>query len=104
MQRDLPGLDLVNRALPADAAIDRKGMLALFLEKIHIRTNTSENHFQGFVKELLYLGYFTVYIVQTESNAKIETLLANSAAGGAKCFEVGDTVDAARKFDAEHYE
>jgi hypothetical protein len=53
MQRDLPGLDLVKRVLPADAAIDRKGMLALFPEKIHIRIDTSENHFQGFVKELL---------------------------------------------------
>jgi spermidine/putrescine transport system ATP-binding protein len=107
MKLDVPGLGPVKSALPADAAVGRKGTLALRPEKIHISaeigTDTAENHFKGFVKELLYLGDVTVYIVQTEGGTTIEALLANSAAGRAKFFEVGDMVDIAWQFDAGHF-
>ncbi|AIY39864.1 Putrescine transport ATP-binding protein PotA [Collimonas arenae] len=107
MQLDVPGLGLVKSAVPANAAVGLKGTLALRPEKIHISaeisTDNAENHFKGFVKELLYLGDVTVYIVQTEGGTTIEALLANSAAGRAKFFEVGDMVDIAWQFDAGHF-
>ncbi|MBB5201386.1 ABC transporter ATP-binding protein [Glaciimonas immobilis] len=101
------GLGRVTAALPPDAEIGRKGTLALRPEKIRISAviceNSADNHFKGYVKELLYLGDVTVYIVQTEGGATIEALLANSAAGRAKFFEVGDTVEVAWSFDAGHF-
>ena len=41
--------------------------------------------------------------MQTEGGTTIEALLANSAAGRAKFFEVGDMVDIAWQFDAGHF-
>jgi spermidine/putrescine transport system ATP-binding protein len=55
------------------------------------------------VHDFLYLGDVTVYIVQLEGGAKIEALLANSAAGRAKFFEVGDSVEVAWRHDAGHF-
>lgn len=107
MQFDVPGLGLVKAEIPEDARIGRKGTLTLRPEKIRISTDiggtSEENHFKGYVKELLYLGDVTVYIVQTPGGATIEVLLANSAAGRAKFFEVGDVVDVAWRFDAGHF-
>ena len=107
MHLDVAGLGQVTAALPPDAVIGRKGTLALRPEKILISAavsgHSAENHFKGYVKELLYLGDVTVYIVQTEGGAAIEALLANSAAGRAKFFEVGDAVDVAWSFEAGHF-
>jgi len=107
MQLDVPGLGQVKATLPTDASVGRKGTLALRPEKIRISAeisaNSAENHFKGYVKELLYLGDVTVYIVQTEGGATIQALLANSGAGRAKFFEVSDAVDVAWGFDAGHF-
>jgi spermidine/putrescine transport system ATP-binding protein len=62
-----------------------------------------ENHFKGIVKELLYMGGVTVYIVETEGGVRIETMLANSAIGRPRFFEVGDAVDVAWRVDAGHF-
>ena len=73
------------------------GTVALRPEKIRIArrraADTTDNQFRGTVSELLYMGDVTVYIVDTPGGRKIEALLANSAPGGAKFFEVGDAVD-----------
>ena len=107
MKLDVPGLGLVITALPSEASVGRKGTLTLRPEKISISAKiqaySAENHFKGFVKELLYLGDVTVYIVETEGGTMIEALLANSDAGRAKFFEVGDTVDVAWTFDAGYF-
>lgn len=107
MQFEVPGLGMVKADIPEEAKIGRKGTLTLRPEKIRISAEIGgapdENHFKGYVKELLYLGDVTVYIVQTSGGATIEALLANSAAGRAKFFEVGDPVDVAWRFDAGHF-
>ncbi len=107
MQLDVPGLGPVKTSVAEGVTAGSKGTLALRPEKIRISAAISgdpdENHFKGYVKELLYLGDVTVYIVQTEGGAAIEALLANSGAGRAKFFEVGDTVDVAWRFDAGHF-
>lgn len=107
MQFEVAGLGMVKADLPGEARIGRKGTLTLRPEKIRIGTEIGgapdENHFKGYVKELLYMGDVTVYIVQTSGGATLEALLANSAAGRAKFFEVGDAVDVAWPFDAGHF-
>ena len=107
MQLAVAGLGPVTAVLPPDAQVGRKGTLALRPERLQISAaltpNSTQNHFKGYIKEFLYSGDVTVYIVQTEGGAKIEALLANSAAGRAKFFEVGDTVDVAWGFDAGHF-
>jgi len=89
------------------AQVGQPGMLALRPEKIGISAaigaHFDENHFKGVVKELLYMGDVTVYIVETEAGARIEALLANSRAGRARLFDVGDPVEVAWRFDAGHF-
>ena len=103
----IDGLGSVTTALLDGAQIGRPGVLALRPEKIgisaEIGVHADENHFRGAVKELLYMGDVTVYIVETESGARIEALLANSRSGRARLFDVGDTVEVAWRFDAGHF-
>jgi len=107
MQLDVPGMELVKTTTAEGAAAGRKGTLALRPEKIRIGRELgaapNENHLKGAVKELLYLGDVTVYIVQTEGGAAIEALLANSGVGRTKFFEVGDAVEVAWRYDAGHF-
>jgi spermidine/putrescine transport system ATP-binding protein len=95
------------------------GAIALRPEKIRIAASTphagsdagscaasdtaTENQFHGTVTEFLYLGDVTVYIVSTPQGCKLETLLANSGAGRAKFFEVGDAVEVSWSADAGHF-
>lgn len=75
-------------------------------EKIRIAATVSpsdgESHFTGQVHDMLYLGDVTVYIVTLANGVLLETLLANSASGGARFFEVGDQVEVAWSCDAGH--
>jgi spermidine/putrescine transport system ATP-binding protein len=61
-----------------------------------------ESHFPGFVHDILYLGDVTVYNVTLANGVLLETLLANSASGRARFFEVGDQVEVAWSCDAGH--
>jgi spermidine/putrescine transport system ATP-binding protein len=83
------------------------GLLALRPEKIRISAAdvdaVGENSFKGVVKELLYLGDVTVYVVETVGGALVKTLLANSGAGRIRFFEVGDAVSVAWHVDAGHF-
>ncbi len=109
MEIDVPGLGIVKTALAQDAQVSGTGLVALRPEKICISAadgspkNTAENHFSGKVKELLYMGDVTVYIVETSGGARIEALLPNSVAGRPKLFEVGDAVDLTWCRDAGHF-
>ena len=75
----------------------RPGTIALRPEKIRIGAaapaDAPDNHFRGTVADMLYMGDVTMYIVDIPGGPKIETLLANSASGRAKFFEVGDEVE-----------
>ena len=57
----------------------------------------------GTVAEMLYMGDVTVYIVDTPGGEKIEALLANSASGRAKFFDVGDAVQMSWPVAAGHF-
>ncbi len=58
---------------------------------------------RGTVADLLYMGDVTVYRVDTPGGSRIEALLANSASGRAKFFEVGDAVEMSWHVDAGHF-
>jgi spermidine/putrescine transport system ATP-binding protein len=83
------------------------GAVALRPEKIRLQApGTSlqaDNVFHGTVSDFLYQGDVTVYIVTTAGGARIEALLANSAAGREQFFEVGDTVEFGWPAQAGHY-
>ena len=104
---DVGGLGAVRVVTSSTLAPGRPGTVALRPEKIRIAAavapDTTDNHFSGKVAELLYMGDVTVYIVDTPGGHKIEALLANSAAGGAKFFEVGDAVEMSWPPEAGHF-
>ncbi len=104
---DVSGLGQVRVASDCHPSAGQTGSIALRPEKIRIAAATAGdlagNHFRGSVTDLLYLGDVTVYKVSTPGGAKLEALLANSAAGRTKFFEVGDAVEVAWPVDAGHY-
>ena len=107
MTLKLDGLGAVKIAKVAGIEAGSAGVLALRPEKIRISVGSDavdgENRFQGVVKELLYLGDVSVYVVETAGGARVKTLLANSGAGRTRFFEVGDAVNVAWQVDAGHF-
>lgn len=120
MVLEVAGMGAVKSSRAADAVVGGKGTIALRPEKTRVSAeivrgsmgngnnsnfdnSVDENHFKGFVKELLYLGGVTVYIVETEGGVRIETMLANSTIGRPRFFEVDDAVDVAWRIDAGHF-
>ena len=59
-----------------------------------------ENRFPGRVRDLLYIGDVTTYVVDLDAGARFEALLPNSAPGRARFFEVGDAVTLGWNADA----
>jgi len=104
---DVAGLGPVRVAASSTLAAGRPGTVALRPEKIRIDAaapaDAPENHYRGTVSHLLYMGDVTVYIVDTPGGQKIEALLANSASGRAKFFEVGDPVEMSWSVAAGHF-
>jgi spermidine/putrescine transport system ATP-binding protein len=104
---DVAGLGPVRVAASSTLAAGRTGTVALRPEKIRIDAaapaEAPENHYRGTVSDLLYMGDVTVYIVDTPGGQKIEALLANSASGRAKFFEVGDPVEMSWSVAAGHF-
>lgn len=115
MVLEVAGMGAVKSSRATNAVVGGKGTIALRPEKTRVSAgivgagNTAndsaadENHFKGVVKELLYLGGVTVYIVETDGGVRIETMLANSTIGRPRFFEVGDAVDVAWRIDAGHF-
>jgi spermidine/putrescine transport system ATP-binding protein len=91
----------------AAGAVGSEGAVALRPEKVRITApdgaRNADNHFAGVVTGFLYQGDVTVYMVRSAAGHSIEALLANSAAGLAKFFEVGDAVAISWSADAGHY-
>jgi spermidine/putrescine transport system ATP-binding protein len=104
---DVAGLGHVHVAADSTIAVGRMGTIALRPEKIRIeaaaRADTPDNHYRGTVSDHLYMGDVTVYIVDIQGGQKIEALLANSASGRAKFFEVGDPVEMSWPVEAGHF-
>jgi spermidine/putrescine transport system ATP-binding protein len=104
---DVAGLGRI-RALARDAVLPgSKGSVALRPEKIRISASVTqgaeENHCAGHIRDFLYMGDVTMYIVEAAGGQRVEALLANSEAGRTKFFEAGDAVEAAWRFDAGHF-
>jgi len=103
----VPDLGPVRVAATASATGLSDGVVALRPEKVRLHAPGSvpivENHFSGTVTGFLYQGDVTVYMVRSAQGKELEALLANSAAGLAKFFEVGDAVDVSWPLDAGHF-
>lgn len=76
--------------------INDQGVIAVRPEQVHLVSPTTEidDEFQfiGKIKDFLYIGDVTTYIIELSNNIRIEALLPNSVPGHAKLFEVGDSV------------
>ena len=53
------------------------------------------NHFEGSVRDSLYVGDVTTYKVELPNGTLLQALLPNSAPGRAQRFKAGDTVSVA---------
>ena len=104
---DVEGLGRIRARTPEGVLAGSTGSLAVRPEKIRISgaltPGADENHCTGLVRDFLYMGDVTVYIVETAGGHQVEALLANSAAGRTQFFEKGDAVEAAWRFDAGHF-
>jgi spermidine/putrescine transport system ATP-binding protein len=86
-----------------------RGVLALRPEMVQIFASGApgdpelSNRFHGAVKELVYVGNVTTYMVTLDNGLKIETLLPNSGSGRVRFFEIGDSVQIAWRPDAGHF-
>ena len=105
---NLQGLGPVQTITPANTSAEVGSLCTLTLrpEKIRISSKLeqgkNEVHFKGVVHDMLYLGDVTVYKVELANGMLLEALLANSSAGRARLFEVGDPVEVAWGYDAGH--
>ena len=83
------------------------GTFALRPEQVRVSARHEpqelHNHFHGKVRDYLYLGDVTVYKVELDNGVIVEALLANSAPGCAKFFEIGDSVGVGWRHDAGVY-
>ncbi|MEP7207835.1 MAG: ABC transporter ATP-binding protein [Casimicrobiaceae bacterium] len=104
---DVSGVGTIKVRSDSGVPTGSVGSLALRPEKIRISGSigqrSDENQCAGRVAGFLYMGDVTVYVVETAGGARLEALLANSAAGRTQFFEIGDTVELAWRFDAGHF-
>ncbi len=111
MRLEVQGCDDVLAHTESGKMPDTKGVLAIRPEQVRIHSKIDateeENHFAGKVTDYLYLGDVTLYGVELETEEgpgrKIQAMLANSRAGRARFFEVGDAVDVAWRHDVGHF-
>jgi len=86
------------------ARVGQEGALALRSEQVRITpadaAHELRNHFVGTVHDFLYIGDVTTYVVELPGGVRIEALLANSAPGRARIFEIGEAVRVAWRHDA----
>ena len=104
---DVPELGPVTVATDSPAARGNDGAVALRPEKVRLTAQGTAaigaNRFAGTVTGFLYQGDVTVYRIRSGKGREMEALLANSAAGLAKFFEVGDVVEMSWPADAGHF-
>jgi spermidine/putrescine transport system ATP-binding protein len=92
----VPGLGEVAVGGEPGLPAGTRAALALRPEQVQIvapgTPGALANRFDGKVRDFLYIGEVTTYIVDLPNGQQIKALLPNSAAGRAKFFEVGDPV------------
>ena len=106
LQLEVEHLGSVRCQAGGPAEPGRQGLLALRPEKVRIGLELvtgGDNGFAGKVKDFLFMGDVTVYIVELPGGRTLEALLPNTAAGRTKFFEVGDAVQLAFSADAGHF-
>jgi len=103
----VPNLGPVTVAGTTELARGAQGAVALRPEKVRLHAPGSAgadvNRFHGIVTGSLYQGDVTVYRVRSAQGFELEALLANSASGLAKFFQVGDAVGLSWPADAGHF-
>ena len=101
---ELPALGKVQAPSRENARVGQKGVFVIRPEQVTIRaagaSSDEANQFDGKVHDFLYIGDVTTYLVDLANGARVEALLANSAAGRARFFEVGDPVRVSWKAEA----
>lgn len=101
------GLGEILTAPAPDVRPGEQGTFALRPEQVrvvaHGEAHGLHNHYRGTVRDYLYLGDVTVYKVVLDNGVLIEALLANSAPGCARFFQVGDPVGVGWRHDAGVY-
>ena len=104
---DVAGLGRIRAAASSPVTPGSKGSLAVRPEKIRISTavarGAEENLCVGHIRDFLYMGDVTMYVVEAHGGQRVEALLANTEAGRTKFFEAGDAVETAWRFDAGHF-
>jgi spermidine/putrescine transport system ATP-binding protein len=89
------------------ANVGDHGCLALRPEQLRLAAEPEAGdlgiHFPGKVHDLLYEGDVTIYRVALENGATLEAMIANSAPGRPRFFEVGDSVVLGWRPDAGRY-
>ena len=100
---DVKKLGKVTAPANETARTGDSGVIAIRPEqvRIHRHTETNEpcNCFSGTVRDFLYIGDVTTYIVELADGTLIEALLPNSAPGRASFFETGDAVTVSWQHD-----
>lgn len=82
-----------------------KGVLALRPEQVRIAGEgmALANRFPGTVRDFIYVGDVTTYMVELDNGHTLEALLPNQAPGRARFFEAGDRVEVGWPKEAGHY-
>ncbi len=105
------GLGSITAPARAGVAAGTRGVLALRPEMVRIfgadapavESQGLVNRFHGKVREYVYIGDVTTYIVFLDNGQKIEALAPNAGSGRARFFETGDEVQVAWRGDAGHF-
>jgi spermidine/putrescine transport system ATP-binding protein len=104
LRLDAKGLGEIAAPAAEGARAGQAGVLAIRPEQVRIQAPDAphelKNHFNGKVHDFLYVGEVTTYVVELGNGARIEALLANSAPGRARFFDVGEAVRVAWRHDA----
>jgi spermidine/putrescine transport system ATP-binding protein len=92
---------------PENLIAGARGVLALRPEKVaigHSLTNDpAMNVFSGRVRDHLFRGDVTVYVVEVDGGGRLEALRPNDRSGRATFYEAGDEVKVGWRFDAGHF-
>jgi spermidine/putrescine transport system ATP-binding protein len=98
------GIGEVAAPASARARPGLKGVFALRPEQIRIGAAAGEpplpNRFAGTVRDLLYVGDVTSYVIELAAGARIQALMPNSTPGRARFFDPGDAVEVGWRGDA----
>jgi len=105
------GLGSITAPARAGVSAGTRGVLALRPEMVRIfgtdapaaESQGLVNRFHGKVREYVYIGDVTTYIVFLDNGQKIEALAPNAGSGRARFFETGDEVQVAWRGDAGHF-